>query len=232
MTKSFLFLAFFSLSISSVYAQETCKIQVDELKGSYTGDCKDGKANGQGKATGTDTYEGSFKNGYPDGYGTYTWANKDVYSGNFKKGAMDGQGTMRYFGRQTADSVLVGFWKKNKYIGQYEKPFVVNDRTSKVNKVEVMLIRRDEKSGSININSEQLKGQSFSAMPVIPTVTDISVVSGQFISKNSSTLTASSVTRIQQIIFPFRARISFSNGEMVEITFNEKADYDVNIAFL
>jgi len=33
------------------------------IKGTYTGDCKKGKASGKGKAIGTDTYKGDFKTG-------------------------------------------------------------------------------------------------------------------------------------------------------------------------
>ena len=36
---------------------------METLKGTYTGECKKGKANGRGKAVGTDTYEGFFKTG-------------------------------------------------------------------------------------------------------------------------------------------------------------------------
>ena len=41
-------------------------------------------ANGTGTATGTDSYTGQFKNGYPDGKGKYTWKNGE-YKGKFEK---------------------------------------------------------------------------------------------------------------------------------------------------
>ena len=52
---------------------QNCFVAVDSLKGQYTGDCKNGKANGTGTVKGIDSYAGSFKNGYPNGVGTYTW---------------------------------------------------------------------------------------------------------------------------------------------------------------
>ena len=48
---------------------QDCTVAVDALKGKYEGACKNGKAEGLGKATGTDTYEGNFKAGLPDGNG-------------------------------------------------------------------------------------------------------------------------------------------------------------------
>ena len=51
----FLFLSF------TAYSQ-TCEVDKESLKGTYTGDCKKNKAHGKGKAVGMDTYEGEFKN--------------------------------------------------------------------------------------------------------------------------------------------------------------------------
>ncbi|MBC7937066.1 MAG: hypothetical protein H7Y86_17085 [Rhizobacter sp.] len=219
--------------INTAYAQENCTVSVDALKGSYTGDCVDGKASGKGKAVGLDSYEGQFKNGFPEGSGTYTWADKSTYSGTFRKGSMDGKGEMRYTKISGADSVLTGFWKKNKFIGAYEKPFTINDRSGKVNKVDVMLIRKGERAGSININSSQMSSVSnYNANGVIPTITDVQVVTGQYISKTASNISKTAVIRLQQMIFPFRARFIYSSGEIVDITFNEQADYEVNVVLL
>jgi hypothetical protein len=35
---------------------QTCEVDQQSLKGTYTGDCKKNKAHGKGKAVGTDTY--------------------------------------------------------------------------------------------------------------------------------------------------------------------------------
>ena len=58
-----------------------CRVMVDDIAGSYEGDCYKGKAHGVGKAIGKDTYEGEFKKGYPEGKGTYTWINGDYFEG-------------------------------------------------------------------------------------------------------------------------------------------------------
>ncbi|MDZ4810202.1 MAG: hypothetical protein SGI96_18345 [Bacteroidota bacterium] len=52
----------FLLYISYLFAQN-CAVEMGTIKGTYTGDCKKGKASGKGKAIGTDTYKGDFKTG-------------------------------------------------------------------------------------------------------------------------------------------------------------------------
>ncbi len=106
------------------------------------------------------------------------------------------------------------------------------DKTSKANRVDINIIKKGEGTGSITITSSQLSGSNTSSYTIIPVVNDINVVQGQFNLRTNNSLMKSSVTRIQQIIFPFRARLSFSNGESVDIQFNERADYAVDISFL
>ena len=52
-------LAGFYLFSTNVFAQ--CEVLLNDIKGTYDGNCKKGKADGFGKAVGTDTYEGEFK---------------------------------------------------------------------------------------------------------------------------------------------------------------------------
>jgi hypothetical protein len=73
-----------------------CDVVDLRLRGSYKGECRNGKAYGKGKAVGIDTYQGEFINGMPDGQGTYIWQNKDRYIGKFKEGKASGRGVMRY----------------------------------------------------------------------------------------------------------------------------------------
>ena len=93
-----------------------CRVMVDDIAGSYEGDCSKGKAHGQGKAIGKDTYEGEFKKGYPDGQGTYTWINGNYYEGEFIKGKREGEGKM-VFASVKEDSVQAGYWEDDIYQG-------------------------------------------------------------------------------------------------------------------
>lgn len=106
----------FLFSGSIIYAQEDCKVLMPEISGTYTGKCKKGLAQGKGLAVGTDTYEGRFLKGLPDGSGKYTWADGRVYEGSWEAGKRDGKGTMTY-PTTGEDSVVVGYWKKDEYVG-------------------------------------------------------------------------------------------------------------------
>jgi hypothetical protein len=117
--------------------QNDCKVLLEAISGSYEGDCKRGLASGQGIAQGEDRYEGSFKKGLPDGEGTYTWNNGDVYTGTFKKGMKEGEGKLTYHPERHPDSVLVGFWKKDEYLGRYEEPYNVLSKTGPVNRIVI-----------------------------------------------------------------------------------------------
>jgi hypothetical protein len=110
---------------SIIYAQDNCKVLMPEIAGSYTGKCKKGLAHGKGLAVGSDTYEGRFLKGLPDGDGKYTWADGRVYKGSWTEGMKDGKGTMTY---PTAgeDSIVAGYWKKDEYVGtEFIPPYKV-----------------------------------------------------------------------------------------------------------
>ncbi len=221
------FLLFFSYKS---YAQEVnCEVKQEEIKGTYTGTCLNGKANGPGKSVGIDMYEGDFKDGYPDGYGRYIWRNKNHFEGKFKKGKLDGSGEMHYITNTNQDSVVTGFWKKNKYIGLYESAYIVHTHSTKLTKVECRVTSK--KGDDIYITIRQLLGSGV-IIPDIVTISNISVVRGTYYTQNTSKLTNGSTTRIQDILFPFRAIFTLSNGEQTEISFFETAEYDVNIEIL
>jgi len=97
-------------------AQESCKVLRPELLGTYEGDCKNGLANGHGKATGLDVYEGNFKKGLPNGVGTYTWNTGAIYKGGWKKGMRHGVGRYNYLVNDT-EVVEEGLWKNDQYKG-------------------------------------------------------------------------------------------------------------------
>ena len=116
-----------------------CKVLLPKISGKYEGDCKKGKAHGEGKAIGEDTYQGEFKKGMPDGSGIYTWSTGDYFDGNWKNGMKDGEGKLVLKGNdQKADSVVVGFWKNDEYFGKYENPYEVGSKSSNINKLRVM----------------------------------------------------------------------------------------------
>lgn len=112
--KSIFFLLIIITIGNVIYSQETsCKVLKKEISGSYSGECKNGYAHGQGIAKGIDQYDGRFKKGLPDGKGIYTWANGFYYDGEWKDGLKEGKGRMVY-----KDSTSSGYWKYDKYVGE------------------------------------------------------------------------------------------------------------------
>ncbi len=110
---SFLFFAF----VSTGFSQYDCKVLVKNLQGQYNGKCKKGLAHGEGSAKGVDTYVGTFRKGYPNGFGVYTWHDGSNYIGKFKKGLKEGFGlqnkiiesgdVVQNYGLWMADSLIV-----------------------------------------------------------------------------------------------------------------------------
>jgi hypothetical protein len=214
------------------------------ITGRYEGDCKKGKANGSGKAEGTDQYVGEFKDGLPHGKGIYRWKNGNLYEGAWLNGKRDGDGGMAYKRDGKTDSVITGFWKKDMYVGKYEKPYIVYNRSSLVSKgeVEVKFSSSIEKEITVlisnasgntptvrtttgNDNLPTLRGD-FTPMAQL---TDISIFKGfygrliELPKTNRQT-----VYKLEKVNFPFRAKFSIGNQE-VEIEFLEAGKYSLDI---
>ncbi len=117
--KNIIALHFVLFTSFNVHAQKDCEVKILGIEKTYEGDCKKGLAHGEGKATGDDTYKGAFKKGLPNGYGEYVWANGNTYKGEWKRGRKEGKGELILI-REGRDSVVVGFWSNDNYIGEYE----------------------------------------------------------------------------------------------------------------
>ena len=101
--------------------QDTCGVLLDRISGEYEGECKKGLAHGDGKAIGADTYEGEFKKGYPDGKGKYRERNGVIYEGGWERGMKNGAGKL-LFPLLKGDSIVEGYWRDNRYLGQTNLP--------------------------------------------------------------------------------------------------------------
>jgi len=218
---------------------QKCKVLVNALSLNYDGECKGDKADGKGKASGQDSYEGQFKSGYPEGEGVYTWKEGDFYDGTWKKGFREGQGSMHFKKEGKADSVLTGFWKKDIYQGRFEKPYKVLSQSSKVSTVQVTRNTGSKNSEitiiisntSGNTTKVDLSTASASAVAKMK-LTDIDIQKGNFMSKlDLDNAERSTKTIIRGVEFPFKASFRIE-GEMVQIEFFEEGNYTVEINIL
>lgn len=129
---------------SILFAQDDCRVLMPEISGSYTGKCKKGLAHGKGLAVGTDTYEGRFTKGLPNGIGKYTWEDGRIYEGDWSKGVRNGKGSMIY-PRTGEDSIVAGIWKDDAYIG---KEIIPPYRVTKTQGIVRSSIRKANEVGS------------------------------------------------------------------------------------
>ena len=94
-------------------AQSKCLVLDPELQTSYSGGCEDGKAEGQGTASGRAVYVGEFHEGRKHGRGVKTWPWGDRYEGGFADDAKHGSGLYTWGER----SAFAG----DRYEGGFEK---------------------------------------------------------------------------------------------------------------
>ena len=213
--------------VNLIHAQdEACKVGLDSLKGTYTGECKNGKAHGIGKAVGINTYDGEFKNGLPEGKGKYTWSSGDYYYGSWKKGLKDGKGELHHFENGT-ERLTQGYWKKNHYRGEYENPYLITNVTSDIGRVQVE--KMSDKEAAVTVTVESLATAASlnrNTFQTTTTMTAHQVTRGQYVSKSANALTNKEVTTFRGVIFPFRCTFNFGSS-IVEIEFFDKGAWDV-----
>ncbi|MFN8250403.1 MAG: hypothetical protein U0V75_00880 [Ferruginibacter sp.] len=211
-----------AISFNILQAQNsTCTVMPDSLKGSYDGECSSGKANGFGKAKGADSYEGNFKNGYPDGKGKYTWKNGNFYDGSWKKGLKEGQGVMHIL-TKNRDSVITGFWKKDNYKGLYEEPYKIIEMGSAVSYKNIQLLQStNRRSIYVSMRTGALG---------VANVETYQVMEGYFQRTNvTSGMSQTQAIEFQDVQFPFRLRFTGIDKGVIDIQFFEAAEWKVEI---
>lgn len=222
-------LAVFILFIQNAKSQD-CSVELASLNGNYEGDCRKGKANGRGTASGADTYTGEFRNGYPEGMGKYQWKNGDWYEGSWKKGMREGSGTMHYVAKKGKDSVQAGYWKKDKYLGLYEKPYEIHSRTPAVTDADFTRFGSGA-SDEVTFTCQSITGgaNTISGQVPKPTITSFDVVNGQYQSMtNYDNLPKSSKTTFRGLVFPFRIQIHYGT-DIIDVEIFEPGNWTVEL---
>lgn len=218
------------LALCSQANAQNCKVLLPALAGSYEGDCKNDKANGMGKAIGTDTYQGTFKNGYPEGQGKYTWRNGDWYEGNFKSGLRNGEGTLHFLTANNTDSSKKGFWTKDVYTGIYEVPFKVESMSFMVKSAVVRFDSKQEPA-QITISLSSVTGGSVDVHGTVPkpVLTGIEIRKGSFLNRSEvTTMDKKNIYYLRDVIYPFSATFRIG-GDDVVIDFNNAGCWIVDI---
>jgi hypothetical protein len=201
---------------------QTCSVEVSALKGAYEGECKKGKAEGKGTAKGEDQYNGEFRSGVPDGSGKYSWANGDWYEGAWKKGKREGEGVMHYASKTGKDSIQKGFWKKDKYLGLYEKPFIVHSRSSKMVSDDIIKTQSESSNNEISFSAQSVTGPK-------PIFNNVVLLKGRYMTLNNyDHMAQSTLTTLRGVEFPIRIEIRYGN-EVYEIEFFEPASWKVDL---
>jgi hypothetical protein len=229
MKKTILLLLVCIIGKTGLCQNADCKVMTDPLKGTYEGACEGGKANGQGKATGIDSYEGWFVNGYPEGKGMYTWKDGHYYVGQFKKGKLNGMGDMYFESAGGNDSIITGYWEKDKYKGLYEKPYIVHNTTTDIARVGVSKV--SDKASNISVTVTDLRsnfGLYNNSLTTTTVMTSHTIIQGIFMNKTVNTLTNSQITTFKDVSFPFRATFYFGNSS-VDIELLEPGDWAIEV---
>lgn len=224
MKKSVGILAFILFS-TPVFSQ-SCVVEMKLLKGTYTGDCKKGKANGKGKAVGTDTYEGEFKSGWPEGEGIYSWGSGNRFSGLFAGGLKEGKGILVYKKENAKDSIVEGYWKKDMYAGRDESPYRIIYKSKKVNEMEVEY-KQDGYNKITFFITNTSGGSSYidgTDMPRMK-VDEVQIITGSygrlFLNDNHAKKTESI---LEDVNFPIRFKAIIGEEE-VEMEFKSAGNY-------
>lgn len=224
-------LAFCLLLTLACQAQD-CKVKSKALEGTYEGGCVKGLAQGKGKAVGTDSYTGDFANGLPHGQGRYQWANGDWYEGSWEKGKRSGYGTLHYADKTVGDS-LYGFWKKDKYEGKYEEPYIIHYRTNQVSQIDVQ--QEKEKSNTLKEITIYVQSLTGGARQVQrndipkPKINSIEIIKGLYVQQFDQDLNIKrTATTLRMVQFPFRARFIIDN-DVVDIEILEEGKWEVEI---
>ena len=208
---------------------QNCSVVTEALKGTYEGGCKNEKADGTGTAVGQDSYTGDFKNGYPDGWGKYTWKNGDWFQGEWKKGSREGKGTMHYAEKNPGDSVA-GFWKKDKYVGKNEKPYEVTYKTRDIGGISIKKENDTDKEMLFTIKSSTGGAVNMQGQMGKVAILDIGTEQGIFLRRvddNSNPKT--SLTTLYNVTFPIKLRLTFTSEDVLEVLFLEEGKYSIEL---
>lgn len=177
------------------------------------------------------TYVGEQKNGIPDGKGVLTDTIGNVFKGSFKRGKKEGYGELTIKNAIGKDSTLVGYWKKDQYVGLYEFPYKIVSKSYMISNASVTYEPANPSGNTIEVSVESVSGGSATLsgeMPK-PTLTEHIFNKGSFQEMFARTNQQKrNVYIFQNVIFPVTAMFKFGN-EDITVELNETKNYKLTV---
>lgn len=225
------------LTISNMsHAQNKCEVLLPVIAKTYDGDCKKGKAHGDGEAKGEiGTYKGTFKKGLPDGEGMFTWSDGRTLKCEWKNGNIYGYGTETFKSTETDSTISkIGYWK-----GTIENYRFMGENKASLLGYEIL--------ANQNLNQGPNFKKNKTTEPKLSIkITDINrSVSSYSLSERSSgrqqrvnNVNGGIVTEIIDIVYPFTATLrynvpnktnNFSVPVLLKFTISEPGHWSLNI---
>jgi len=132
---------FFFMSITlftsgfQTWAQK-CTVLLEALAIEYTGECKNGLAQGEGVAKGEGvTYSGEFRKGYPHGQGTLIFEDGREFKGLWKNGEIYGYGELTLVSGEVQKGYFKGKVNGFRYMGE-EKSLLAGYKVIETERLE------------------------------------------------------------------------------------------------
>jgi hypothetical protein len=223
------------LFVANAHAQD-CQVLLASVSGKYTGGCKQGKADGNGRAEGIDMYVGQFKAGLPEGKGTYTWKSGDVFKGEWVKGVREGQGSMAFKRAGKSDSVVNGMWKNDTYAGAYvkpEKPYTILQKSNYFSRSDFRKnVNSKENSIELTITSASAGTSRVGMIATYApaTISNIAISTGSYGMITDGVATSRGTTKkLTDVTYPFRATLTVG-GQELEFEITDPGAWSVTMA--
>jgi len=177
------------------------------------------------------TYVGEQKNGIPEGKGVLTDTIGNVFKGSFKRGKKEGYGELTIKNAIGKDSTLVGYWKKDQYVGLYEFPYKIVSKSYMISNASVTYEPANPSGNTIEVSVESVSGGSATLsgeMPK-PTLTEHIFNKGSFQEMFARTNQQKrNIYIFQNVIFPVTAMFKFGN-EDITVELNETKNYKLTV---
>ncbi len=176
-------------------------------------------------------YVGDQKNGLPDGKGVLTDTIGNVFKGSFRKGKKEGYGELTIKNNYGKDSTLVGYWKKDQYLGLYEFPYKIVSKSYMISNASISYEPANPSGNIIEVSVESVSGGSATLSGEMPKP----VMSEHIFNKGSyqemfarTNQQKRNVYIFQNVLFPVIAVFRFRNEDII-VEFNETKNYKLTV---